>query len=159
LQPHVKDVAITCIFTRLQPHQANTNLVAIWQCHDMEFFLNRFIANRTFYLYFCNRNHTAIRVQTITYILVFQLSFFGIAAHQWLQPHVKDVAITCIFTRLQPHQANTNLVAIWQCHGMELFFWTGFLQSHFFYLCFCNCFFAIAVTCCFCNCFFAITLR
>jgi hypothetical protein len=30
--------AITRIFIRLQPHQANTNLVAIWQCHDMEFF-------------------------------------------------------------------------------------------------------------------------
>jgi hypothetical protein len=43
---------------------------------------------------------------------------------------VTDFAITRIFTRLQPHQANTNLVAIWQCHGMELF-WTGFLQSHF----------------------------
>jgi hypothetical protein len=52
-------------------------------------------------------------VQAITYILVLQLSFFfAIAAHQWLQPHLKDVAITCIFTRLQPHQANTNLVAI-----------------------------------------------
>jgi hypothetical protein len=43
-----------------------------------------------------------------------------------------DVAITCLFfTRLQPHQANTNLVAIWQLHGMVLFFGTVlfFLQS------------------------------
>jgi hypothetical protein len=58
-------------------------------------------------------NDTAIRAQAITYILVLQLSFFAIAAHQMLQPHVLDVAITCLFfTRLQPHQANTNLVAI-----------------------------------------------
>jgi hypothetical protein len=64
---------------------------------------------------------------------------------------VKDVATTCIFTRLQPHQANTNLVAIWQCHGMELFE-LGFCNRTL--PVFCNCFFAIAVTCCFLQLFF-----
>jgi hypothetical protein len=44
-------------------------------------------------------NDTAIRAQAITYILVLQLSFFSIAAHQMLQPHVLDVAITCIFSQ------------------------------------------------------------
>jgi hypothetical protein len=33
---------------------------------------------------------------------------------------VTDFAITCIFTRLQPHQANINLVAI--CQGHAAFF-------------------------------------
>jgi hypothetical protein len=98
----------------------------------------------------------------------FATVFFVIAAHQWLQPHVKDDAITCIFTGLQPHQANTNLVAIWQCLDMEFFFETVFLQSHFFtcvfatvfflqsqfFTYFCNCFFSIAIRSCFCNCFF-----
>jgi hypothetical protein len=46
------DFAITCIFTRLQPHQAKTNLVAIWQCHGIELFLNWFIAIALFYLFF-----------------------------------------------------------------------------------------------------------
>jgi hypothetical protein len=38
---------ITCIFTKLQPHQAKTNLVT-----------------SSFLPVFCNRNHTAIRVQS-----------------------------------------------------------------------------------------------
>jgi hypothetical protein len=33
----------------LQPHQANTNLVAIWQCHDTELFLNWFFAIALFF--------------------------------------------------------------------------------------------------------------
>jgi hypothetical protein len=70
-----------------------------------------------FEMFYCNRNQTATRVHTATRLQSptfsgFATVFFAIAAHQWLQPHVKDVAITCIFTRLQPHQANTNLVAI-----------------------------------------------
>jgi hypothetical protein len=115
-----------------------------------------------FELFYCNRNHTAIYGCTLRqgcnhlHFLVLQLYFLQSQHYQWLQPHVKDVAITCIVTRLQPHQANTNLFAIWQCHGIELFFELVFLQPHFFYLCFCNyffIFFAIAVTCCFRNCF------
>jgi hypothetical protein len=43
----------------------------------------------------------------------------------------KDVAITCILTRLQPHQAKTTLAAILQCHGMELFFELVFLPVFF----------------------------
>jgi hypothetical protein len=36
----------------LQPHQAKTNLVAIWQCHGIELFLNWFIAIALFYQFF-----------------------------------------------------------------------------------------------------------
>jgi hypothetical protein len=54
-----------------------------------------------------------------------------------LQPHCKGCCSHLYF-----HQVtNTNLVAFWQCHGMDLFE-VVFLQSHF--TCFCNCFFAIA---------------
>jgi hypothetical protein len=111
------------------------------------------VANHT-RTYACN--YTAIRAQAITYILVLQLSFFCNCC-------TSAVATTCkgccnhmyFFTRLPPHQANTNLVAIWQFHGMELFFELVFLHPHFFLpVFFATIFFAIAVTCFFRNCFF-----
>jgi hypothetical protein len=60
---------------------------------------------------FCN--HTAIKSQSRT-CLFMQLGFFAIAAHQRFATTLSRMfAITCIFTKLQPHQAKTNLVAIW----------------------------------------------
>jgi hypothetical protein len=82
------------------------------------FFLNWFIAIALFTCFFATRNHTAIRVQShcdkvaITHMLVLQPSFLQSQHISGCNHTVKDVAITRIFTRLQPHQANTNLAAI-----------------------------------------------
>jgi hypothetical protein len=97
-----------------------------------------------FFTSFCNRNHTAIRVQSHC-DKILQSTTFWFATVFFLQSqHIsrckytaKDVAITCILTRLQPHQAKNTLAAILQCHGMELF-----LNWCFFTCVFCNCFFA-----------------
>jgi hypothetical protein len=114
-----KDVAITSNLTRLQPHQAKTTLAAILQCHGMELFFELVFFTRVFYnCFFCKI--TALRLQSHCFkgasnhphFDFCNCHVFAIAAHQLLQPHVKNVAISCIFTRLQPHQANTNLVAI-----------------------------------------------
>jgi hypothetical protein len=89
----------------------------------MELFLNWFFAIALFLpvfatVFFCNRKHTAIRVQShcgkvaITHMLVLQLSFLQSQHISGCNHIVKDVAITYIVTRLQLHQANTNLVAI-----------------------------------------------
>jgi hypothetical protein len=56
-------------------------------------------------------NHSATRLQSLT-CLVLATVFFAIVEHQWLQPHCNLLAINHIFTWLQPHQANINLVAI-----------------------------------------------
>jgi hypothetical protein len=83
---------ITCIFTKLQPHQAKTNLVA-----------------SSFLPVFCNRNHTAIRgAITLRHDLQsttswFATVFFLQSQHISRCKHTaKDVAITSILTRLQP---------------------------------------------------------
>jgi predicted Na+-dependent transporter len=88
----------------------------------MELFLNWFFVIALFLPIFAtvffNRKHTAIRLQShcgkvaITLMLVLQLSFLQSQHISGCKHTVKDVAITCIVTRLQPHQANTNLVAI-----------------------------------------------
>jgi hypothetical protein len=123
----VKDVAITCIFTRLQPHQAKTTLVAIWQCYGMELFFELVYCNRTFLPVFlqsqshCYKGAITLRQGSNHPHSCLQLSFLQSQHISGCNHTVKDVAITCIFTRLQPHQAKTTLVAIWQCHGMELF--------------------------------------
>jgi hypothetical protein len=63
-------------------------------------------------------NQTAIRVQShcdkvaITHMLVFATVFSQSQHINGCNQTVKGVAITCIFTMLQSHQANTNLVAI-----------------------------------------------
>jgi hypothetical protein len=79
-------------FTKLQPHQAKTNLVT-----------------SSFLPVFCNRNHTAIRVQSHCDKICNQLhsglqrSFFLQSQHISRCKHTaKDVAITSILTRLQP---------------------------------------------------------
>jgi hypothetical protein len=49
----------------------------------------------------------------ITHMFVYATGFFAIAAHQRFATTLSRMfAITCIFTKLQPHQAKTNLVAI-----------------------------------------------
>jgi hypothetical protein len=80
-------------------------------------------------LFFCN--HTAIRLQShcdkvaITHMLIFATAFFLQSHHISGCNHtVTNFAITRIFTRLQPHQANTNLVAIWQRHAAVFSFQT-----------------------------------
>jgi hypothetical protein len=56
-----------------------------------------------------------------------QLGFFAIAAHQRFATTLSRMfAITYIFTKLQPHQAKTNLIAI------TAFFTRVFLQLFFF---------------------------
>jgi hypothetical protein len=55
-------------------------------------------------------NHNAIKLQSRT-CLFLQLCFFAIAAHQRFATTLSRMfAITCIFTKLQPHQAKTKLV-------------------------------------------------
>jgi hypothetical protein len=93
-------------------------------------------------LFFCNcffcKSHCD--KVAITHMLVFSNSFLLQSPNiSGCNLTVTYFAIIRIFIRLQHNQANTNLVAIWQCHDMELFL-TGFLQSQFF-TCFCNCFF------------------
>jgi hypothetical protein len=83
--------AITCIFTKLQPHQAKTNLVA-----------------SSFLPVFSNRNHTTIRVQSHCDKICNQPHsslqlFFLQSQHISRCKHTaRDVAITSILTRLQP---------------------------------------------------------
>jgi hypothetical protein len=86
-------------------------------------------------LFFCN--HTAIRLQshcdkvTIMHmrqgcnhaLAGFCNYFFAIAAHQWLQLYCNGFCNHPYFTRLKPHQANTNLVAIFKGHA-------AFFQTH-----------------------------
>jgi hypothetical protein len=49
----------------------------------------------------------------ITHMFVYATGFFAIAAHQRFATTLSRMfAITCIFTKLQPHQAKTNPVAI-----------------------------------------------
>jgi hypothetical protein len=123
--------AITCIFfTKLQPHQAKTNLVT-----------------SSFLPVFCNRNHTAIRMQSHCDKICnqlhssLQLSFFAITAHESLQTHCKGCCNHQFFDQVATHQGKTTLAAILQCRGTELFFETGvfctrvflklfFLQNH-----------------------------
>jgi hypothetical protein len=100
-------------------------------------------------LFFFNRKHTAIRLQShcgkvvITHMLVLQLSLFAIAAHQWLQPHCKGCCnhLYChqVATTSSKHQPSRNLTVSW----LELFL-NWFFAIAIFYLFFCNCFF--------CNC-------
>jgi hypothetical protein len=123
--------AITCIFTKLQPHQTKTNVVAIltvsWHWAFFE-------------LVYCNRTFLPVFAIAITLRQDLQSTTFWFATIFFLQSqHIsrckytaKDAAITCILTRLQPHQAKTTLAAILQCHGMELFFWTGVFLPVFF---------------------------
>jgi hypothetical protein len=90
--------------------------------------------------FFFNRKHTAIRLQShcgkvaITHMLVLQLSFFAITAHQWLQPHCKGCCnhLYChqVATISNKHQPSRNLTVSW----LELFFWTGFFAITLFYL-------------------------
>jgi hypothetical protein len=135
--------AITYIFTKLQPHQAKTNLVAIWQCHDIELFFELVYCNRTFFTSFlqsqshCYKGAITLRQDLQSTTFWFATVFFLQSQHiSHCKYTAKDVAITCNLTRLQPHQAKTIVAAILQCHGMELFF-----ELVFFYLCFLQLFF------------------
>jgi hypothetical protein len=106
------------------------------------FFLNWFIAIALFLPVFlqlqshCYKGAITLRQDLQSTTFWFATVFFLQSQHISRCKHTaKDVAITSILTRLQPHQAKTTLAAILQCHRMELFFnWyffaTVFLQNH-----------------------------
>jgi hypothetical protein len=136
--------AITCIFTKLQPHQAKTNLVVFLQCYGVELFFELVYCNRTFFTSFlqsqshCYKGAITLRQDLQSTTFWFATVFFLQSQHINRCKHTaKDVAITSNLSRLQPHQAKTTLAAILQCHGMELFFELVFFLPVFF----CNCFF------------------
>jgi hypothetical protein len=120
----VKDVCNHLYFhqvaTTSSKDQSSRNLTV--SCHWA--FFELVYCNRTFFTSFFNRNHTAIRVQSHCDNICnqphsgLQLFFLQSQHISRCKYTAKDVAITCILTRLLPHQAKTTLAAILQCHGM-----------------------------------------
>jgi hypothetical protein len=124
--------AITCIFTKLQPHQAKTKLVT-------SSFFTSFLQSQSH----CYKgyNHTATWF-AINYILVCNCLFLCNRSTSVVANTLQRMLQSPVFLdQVATHQAKTILASILQCRGTELFFETGvfftrvflklfFLQNH-----------------------------
>jgi hypothetical protein len=119
------------VATTSSKDQSSRNLIVSWHWA----FFELVYCNHTFFTSFlqsqshCYKGAITLRQDLQSTTFWFGTVFFLQSQHiSRCKYTAKDVAITCILTRLQPHQAKTTIAAILQCHGMELFLKWCFLH-------------------------------